>query len=158
MTKELVLSQGKVALVDDEDYEWANQWNWCAEKKRNGRFYAGRFDRITKQQLVLHREILQAPKRMQVDHINGDGLDNRRSNLRLATHTENLRNRGMNSNNRSGYKGVSWHKQRGKWCAKIMVGRRGISLGLFFDPVEAALAYDEAARNYFGEFAWTNFK
>lgn len=92
-----------------------------------------------------------------VDHINRDPLDNRLCNLRSATKSTNGMNRGLNQNNTSGYKGVSWKKRRSKWTARVRVGRREVSCGYFIDPVDAAIAYDIAALRLHGEFAWTNF-
>lgn len=159
MTKELILSQDKVALVDDKDHEWASQWKWSAMvlgkrvyAVRAGKILSG--GRIT---IYLHREILKAPIGVDVDHINGDGLDNRRSNLRLATRSENMGNRPMQANNSSGFKGVTWNKKLNKWQAQIKGRGRSITLGCFDNLEEAALIYDEAARKYFGEFARLNF-
>jgi len=105
----------------------------------------------------MHRVILDAPMNMLVDHINGNGLDNRRENLRICTNTENLRNRGKDRDNTSGYKGVVIKKGEKKFRAQIRVNQKTIHLGSFSTPEEAARAYDDAAREYFGEFAWTNF-
>lgn len=88
-----------------------------------------------------------------IDHINGDRCDNRFSNLRLATRTENCMNRKMQSNNNSGIKGVSWNEQRRKWIAKIRVNRRLLHLGGFVRIEDAAAAYERAAHKYYGEFA-----
>jgi hypothetical protein len=90
------------------------------------------------------------------DHANRDGLDNRRVNLRIATKSQNQANHGPHSDNTSGYKGVHWHRQARKWHASINVNKKRFYLGLFVDPVEAARAYNEAALEHFGEFAWLN--
>ena len=102
----------------------------------------------------MHNVIAGAP---QVDHVNGDGLDNRRANLRPASTAQNARNRSRPSTNRSGFKGVSWVRDRGHWRAGIKVDGRSLNLGSFADPVEAAKAYDEAARRLHGKFARPNF-
>lgn len=158
MTKELILSQGKVALVDDEDYEWLNQWKWYALVNNRGTFYAVRseYGPQKRKTIILHRVILIAPVGMHVDHINGDGLDNRRCNLRLSTNSENLSNRTRTKKNTSGFKGVYWYKSNKKWTAQICVNFRKIYLGMYDDPKEAAHAYDKAAIEHFGEFAKTN--
>lgn len=160
MTKEIQLTQGKVALVDDDVYEWASKFKWHARRDES-RFYVQRkiknFLGEWAVTLHLHREIMDAPVDMTVDHINGDGLDCRRENMRLATNTENGCNRRPNANNTSGYKGVTLHKQMGRWRARIMVNQKPIHLGFFNDLVEAAQAYDNAAIEYHGEFARLNF-
>lgn len=158
MTKEIPLTQGKVAIVDNDVYEWASQWKWYAQKHRNT-YYVRRGVWQTGKVLSvnLHREIMNAPKGVQVDHINGDGLDNRRSNLRLATNTENSCNQSKQSNNTSGFKGVYWHKVVKKWQVCIRKNYHLIYIGYYNTPEEAALAYDKAALEHFGEFAKTNY-
>ena len=156
MAKEIPLTQGKVAIVDDEDYERLKGYSWQYNRKRG---YAQRIaEKNGKRAAVyLHREIMQPPPGMQVDHINGDKLDNRRNNLRIVTNQQNQ----YNSKSRKGiskYKGVSWHKTAGKWRAYIGVDGKFKHLGLFTDEKEAALAYDRAARELFGEYAKTNFQ
>ena len=110
-----------------------------------------------KVKLYIHRLIMDAPKGMDVDHINGNPLDNRKSNLRICTHAENQRNKGAYKNNTSGYKGVSWYKRDKKWIAGIKHNNKGIYIGLFEDKEEAARAYDKKAKELHGEFAYLNF-
>ena len=157
MTKKILLSKDKYALVDDEDYLWLNEYKWCC----NGQGYAmrGKWNKMKKvnDHFIMHREILHAPDGIEVDHINGNRLDNRKENLRLSTKVENGRNRGLNSNNSSGYKGVSYKKSRHNWQARINVKGKRIWLGQGNSPEEAARIYDIGALKYFGEFAWTNF-
>jgi hypothetical protein len=105
----------------------------------------------------MHRLIMDAPANMQVDHIDGDGLNNTRSNLRLCSNMQNCHNQGVAANNKSGYRGVSWDARRGKWRAVIMVNGRLRSLGYHATPADAAIAYDSAARQLFGEYARLNF-
>jgi HNH endonuclease len=102
-------------------------------------------------------QIMRAPDGMEVDHINGDGLCNLRENLRVCTKAENMRNRGKQINNTSGYKGVYFNKHAKKFSAQIKLYGKAIYLGLYDSPVEAARAYDAKARELFGEFAVTNF-
>jgi hypothetical protein len=104
----------------------------------------------------MHRAILSAPLGTQVDHINHILLDNRRENLRLATGTQNQGNRRMSANNRSGFKGVYWSKDRNLWVGQIRVAKKTYWLGYFETAKDAARAYDTAAREAFGEFAFLN--
>lgn len=156
--KEIPLTHGLVALVDDEDFEWLSQWRWAARKGRNT-FYAMRqvgkypFDK----NVHMHREIMQTPNGMVTDHIDKNGCNNQRSNLRVCTDTQNKANRGKQCNNTSGFKGVTWNKYEGRWVSKIEVSGKTLSLGYFSDPEIAARAYDEAAKKYHGEFANLNF-
>ena len=105
----------------------------------------------------MHRVILNTPMGMDTDHINGNGLDNRRCNLRICTHAENISNQRKYSNTMlSKFKGVSWDKSRNRWIVYIGVHPKRIFLGRFKTEIDAAIAYDNAARKYFGEFACTN--
>jgi hypothetical protein len=106
----------------------------------------------------MHREIMNAPDDLHVDHINGNGLDNRESNLRLATSAQNTWNRDKNKNNTTGFKGVTCDKGRGKFRAQIRVNGKHVHLGWFDDPRKAAVAYDSGVRKYHGTFGCTNFK
>jgi len=145
--KSIPLSQGKFALVDDDDYEWISKKKWYFR----GNGYAAH------RGVLMHRAILKTPKGMSTDHIDGNKLNNQKSNLRICTHTENIQNSKRNSGNVSGYKGVSQDKARGRWRAYIKSNKRMIHLGYFLTAEDAAHAYDEAARKYHGEFARTNF-
>lgn len=158
--REIELTQGKVAVVSDQYFEWLNQWNWSAIKYRDT-WYAKRNIGtwpVSNKTILMHREITNALGGMQVDHIDGNGLNNQLHNLRLATDSQNKANRGKQRNNKSGYKGVSWDSRARKWNAQIQVNRRCVHLGYFTDPIEAARAYDAAAPEYFGEFARLNFQ
>lgn len=158
MTKQIPLTQGKVTIIDDEDFARFGSVKWRVMTIR-GKWYALRTAgmRPFRHTELLHRAILNAAKDIDVDHINGDTLDNRRANLRLATNAENLRNRGKNKNNTSGYKGVTWDKYRQKWQARIKVNGKLLDLGRFETAEDAARTYDESARELHGEFAQTNF-
>lgn len=157
--KEIPLTQDKVAIVDDGDFEWLNQWKWHAHR-RHGIWYALRGIVVAKKPVAIrmHRMILDAPIGVQVDHINGDGLRNTRDNLRLVTDQQNRFNGRLYANNTSGYKGVSLFRPTGKWCAHIGFNGKRKNLGYFGTPEEAASAYDNAARKLFGEFARLNFR
>jgi hypothetical protein len=101
----------------------------------------------------MHRVILNTPDGMKTDHINNDKLDNRRCNLRVCTDAQNMRNRGKQANNTSGYKGVFWSIPAGRWRAQIRLNRKSIHLGLFYSKEEAYEKYKKAEKEYFGEFA-----
>ena len=158
--REILLSQGKIAQVDDEDYEWLTQFKWCVVNQ-HGYWYVERKIRYgcNRMSQKMHSLIMQAPKGMQVDHINHNGLDNRRSNLRICTRAENQHNRlPIKRNQTSIFKGVTWNNTCHKWRARISINNTRILLGDFNSELEAAHAYDEAARKYYGEFAYTNFR
>lgn len=148
--KEIPLTQGRVALVDDEDYECLASFRWCANRK-GSTFYA--VFRDHKKSTYMHRLLLSAPADMLVDHISGDGLDNRRQNIRLATRAQNGMNRGRPANNTSGFKGVHFEVRTGRWRADIASEGGSKCLGRFPDPEEAYAAYCDAAKELHGEFA-----
>ena len=154
---------GRVALVDDRDYELVSQHKWYVRESQatptrratgpyaianTGRGRANR--RVTS----MHVLIMGMPG---IDHINHDGLDNQRHNLRPANHGQNGANQRAQEGRSSQYKGVSWEKRRNSWRAFIKVSQEYRSLGNYASEVEAAYAYDTAAREAFGEFACTNF-
>jgi len=150
------LTQGKFAIVDAEDYDRLAKYKWHCRRSKN-KFYAYRTERKTRKTIGMHREILGAPPGLLVDHIDGNGLNNRKSNLRLCTYSQNTYNRRPNRNSISKYKGVTYHKRNKKWEAKIILNGKFIYLGGFDDEIEAALAYDRKAAELFGEFAYLNF-
>lgn len=155
MTKRIRISDDSYVLVDAEDYEWLIKWRWSA----NGNGYAVRGKHIGNrkyQKIYMHREIAKAEKGEQVDHINGDKSDNRKENLRTASHADNSRNIGLRKNNTSGYKGVIFDRGRRKWRAEIKVNYENIHLGMFDCKIEAAKKYNEAAIKYHGDFANLN--
>jgi HNH endonuclease len=161
--KRIALSQGKYALVDDEDYQELNKYKWHTYLSTNKKYYASRNSpRIkgVKHLIKMHRMIMGCEKAdgKNVDHINGDTLDNRRSNLRLCTVQENNLNKGRQINNKSGYKGVYKHSQYDVYVAQIKVGKKRIHIGVYKTAIDGAKAYDEMARIHHGEFAWQNLK
>lgn len=146
-------------LVDPEDMWLLETYKWTVVRPETAKTdYAERCTSFSgkRKTLRLHRVIMDAPDGIDVDHKNGNGLDNRRENLRLATRSQNKANVGLPLTNISGRKGVSWHRATGKWRAQIWFGERHIHLGLFTDLDEAARAYDRAAIECYGEFALTN--
>ena len=153
--KEIDLTQGKKAIVDDEDFEWLSQWKWCYDGN-----YAVRHSPTVngkRRPIWMHREIMKTPEGMETDHRDMDKINNRKENLRICLLSENQRNRVAYANNTSGYKGVTWNRRDKEWRAQITVESRIIQLGGFRTAEEAALAYDEAALKYHGEFARGNF-
>lgn len=145
--------------ISPEDAQRVLLFKWSFTHGPDGGTYVRAIDRSTSppRQIKMHRYLLDAQDGAQVDHINGDTLDNRRSNLRLATPSQNQGNRAKQAHATSKFKGVSWHKKAGKWRATISVNRKQIHLGFYTQQEHAALAYDEAARHHFGEFARPNF-
>lgn len=148
MTRHISIKGGNTALVDDIDYEWLSQYKWhlhnrgyvtCAPQ-RNIKLY-------------MHRMIMRPSEDNVVDHIDGNKLNNTRANLRICNHRDNSRNAHIRANGTSKYKGVYWSALRGYWVARI----NNTHLGCFHDEVEAAKAYDRAARSSFGAFARLNF-
>ena len=148
------LTKGQVALVDDGSFNLLSQYRWHAGKNPNGKFYARR--KSNGENEHMHRMILNAPNGLDVDHVNGDSLDNRRANLRLCTRSENNMNRGVQCNNSSGYKGVTWNKRKNKFCAQIRKEKRHYHCGYFDKPKDAAISYDMVALMLYGDFAITN--
>lgn len=172
--KHIELTKNKIAVIDDEDYKLISLNQWYEDKN-----YAVRVITIQKsnkikgikskrERIYMHTVILEnklgrkLKKEEEVDHINGNGLDNRRCNLRPCTHSQNQAN-GVkyktynHQKTTSKYKGVSWRKDCSKWHARIRYQKKLIHLGHFNDEIRAAEVYDEAAKKYFGEFARINF-
>lgn len=154
--KKIPLTQGFEALIDDSDYAEVSRFNWHAQRRR-GRVYAAcRMGPGGSGIVYLHRFLI--PGVPQVDHRYGNGLDNRRKNLRPATNKQNHQGHCHKFEGASSiYRGVSWYSRYAKWRARIRVEDREISLGYFPLEKDAARAYDTAARKYFGEFASPNF-
>ena len=155
--KQLLITKGKFTLLDDDDYERLGQvkvqyscgYASFPVKDKSGKYH----------NQSLHRFIVNAPKGMEVDHINGDRLDNRRVNLRICTRLENAKNRSISKLNKSGFKGVHFcrdRKRRKVWMASIRVDGKRITLGRYFNILEAALMYNQAAKQYHGQFAKLN--
>lgn len=160
-TKEIPLTRGLVAIIDAEDYEIVNQYKWCAvqagRSKEVFRAATSIGTRKNRKWIKMHRLIMFAKKDQDVDHIDGNPLNNTRSNLRLATRHQNCMNKKKSPNRSSKYKGVWWDTWNRKWRARISFKGRDISLGSFKDERAAARAYDKAAKLLFGEFARLNF-
>ena len=160
--REIELSQGMIALVNDDDYGRINSSKWCVARGRQGRLVAMRTDRNDEQQrtVLMHREIIGEnliPKGFVIDHINGNPLDNRRQNLRICKRGQNTKNCKKYTNNTTGFMGVHYNIRLNKWTAKIQSNGISYWLGTFVSPMEAAMAYDEAASDLHNEFATLNF-
>jgi hypothetical protein len=154
--KEIILPNNKVALVDDDDYEYINQWKWHC----NTDGYAVRNIWIRNEAnkkvcrgISMHRTIAKTPKGMETDHINHQILDNRRSNLRICTNSQNHINLKKTNNKTSGVRGVSWGKKEKHWRAQIELNGKKYYLGIFNNIEDAAVAYKSKAIELFGEFA-----
>lgn len=154
--KEIKLTRGRVALVDDEDYDYLNQWKWHLLKDKNN-YYAVRITCINKVKsgIRMHRVIMRTPPELVVDHIDHNGLNNQKGNLRNCTISQN--NKNVISTGRSKFLGVYFSE--GKYIkAQIKINGKTTSLGLFKTEEEAAQAYDNMAKIHHGEFANLNFK
>lgn len=150
MVKTLLLS-----IIDDDDYDLIAKYSWSIDSngyaRHNLYIQNQKYKRIT-----IHRLVMNAKINQQIDHINGNKLDNRKHNLRFCDKYQNAMNCKIHKHNTSGYKGVCWHKQSKKWRAYIVINDKQLSLGLFNNKKQAANAYNKKAKELFGEFARTN--
>lgn len=156
--KEIELTKGQVALVDDLDYIILSAWKWVASKNGNT-FYALRhfMEGGKKHKIYMHRYLMgETDKKVFIDHRDRNGLNNQRDNLRVCTKAQNYANRNKAKNCSSKYVGVSWHKKSGKWAVMLCKDYKPIYIGLFTSEEAAAKAYNEAAIRIHGEFATTN--
>lgn len=160
--KLIPLSQGKFAQVDDSDYEWLMNWKWCAVKGYGNYYsqrgiYLGVIDgKKTSTPLKMHRAIMKPEKGFVVDHIDGDGLNNQRANLRVCLPRENTANRKPSKNGTSKYLGVMWCPSRNNWRVRITSNKKKVHVGEFRSEEDAALAYNRKAIELHGEFARLN--
>ncbi len=161
--KEIQLTKGKLALIDDDDFERVNQWKWTwmpgKNSGKNSLGYAFRNMRIEGKQtcILLHRFIMNAPKDFEVDHWDNDGLNCQKKNLRICSKGQNQHNQKARKGGSSDFKGVSFYKANGKFGAYITLNGKLKFLGYFVEETEAAKAYDKAASDLFGESAQLNF-
>lgn len=157
--KEIPLTQGQVALVDDADYDWLMTMKWHAWRpRRTGIFYARTsFWSPRPGTKCMHQYLVDTPAGMEIDHIDRNGLNNQRHNLRAVPRWVNLTNRGMNRRNSSGFRGVCRSDGCESWRAQLSVQGKSLHLGNFPTPEEAARAYDAAAIEYRGEYTLLNF-
>jgi hypothetical protein len=146
------LTKGYEAIIDAADVPLVEGVNWWAKISRITVYAAAKLPSPQRGDKLMHRAIMNTPSKMETDHIDGDGLNNRRSNLRIATTSENQRNRGLSANNTSGFKGVSWQKRTKKWRAEIRSNGVYWWLGDFDTPEAAHAAYVAASERLHGEF------
>jgi len=159
--RKILLTQGKFAIVDPEDYYRLAKFKWHLAKSPTSS-YAARWQRLqaknTRKKIWMHHQVIHISKHLLCDHINHNGLDNRKANLRPATVSQNLCNRQKRkSKTRSKYKGLEWDKIQKKWKARIQLNNQRIYLGSFASEIDAAKAYDNTAKKYHREFASLNF-
>jgi hypothetical protein len=148
------LTRGRFAIVDADDYPRLSKYTWFAEGTQKN-YYAVR--KQNGKSIKMHRQITNAPDHLVVDHIDHQGLNNRKQNLRPCTFAQNCRNSRATARKTSKYKGVHWHKGQKKWAAQITADKKSYHLGYFYDEIAAARAYDKAARKLHGQFASLNF-
>jgi hypothetical protein len=156
--KQIPLTAGKVALIDDEDFDLVSQYYCCYDPKGYAlcKKYMGKVGKVSKWKVYrMHRLILGFPEGMSVDHINHDTLDNRKINLRICTHAQNMKNQTSQVGS-SIYKGVCFNKEQKKWRAAITASGKRVYLGDFKTQEAAAIAYNKAAAELHGEFACLN--
>jgi hypothetical protein len=158
MVKEIPLTLGLFSFVDDEDFDELNKYNWCANESATtkGLFYALR-NGGNKTHIFMHRQIMKLHKGEIVDHINHNGLDNRKCNLRICEHSQNLMNHKLYKSNTSGLHNVYWSEHNHKWRAYIQKNKKKIMLGDFNSKEEAGKSYDKKAKEIYGDFAVLNF-
>jgi len=156
--KEIRLNKERVALVDDDNYEWLNQWKWSWKPDRHGGYATRIESRPVRRLISMSRLIMGEPEGLEVDHINQDKLDNRKENLRVCTTLENSRNKSITKSNKTGYKGVSEYPRYNCYRARISIDGKDRFLGYFDEIKDAAREYDKKAKELFGEFAVLNFQ
>jgi len=157
MTKELKLYKEIVSIVDDEDYEKLKdiRWGFDGRYAYTKKYFFNDDGEYKYKKFYLHRVIMNTPKGLDTDHINGNKLDNRRANLRIATRSQNNANQ-RKTRGTSRYKGVCWFKQKSKWKAEIKLNGKRKHLGLFENEYDAAMAYNKAAKERFNSYAKLN--
>ena len=162
--KLLPLTKDKFALVDDDDYYWLSQWNWFAVEIKNT-WYARRSKKKgvlrsnEKYEIYLHRIVMRCSDiDFVIDHLDKNGLNNQKENLRMCTKSENNKHTSSHKNSSSQYLGVSYDKNRNKWSANLMNNGKRILFKRYNTEIEAAKAYDITAKTQFGVYANLNFK
>lgn len=160
--REIILINNKgIILVDDEDYNFLNQFRWYLRRsnKRNNQLgYAQTPITINRKQtsIIMHKILIDIPNGMVIDHINHNTFDNRKSNLRIVTKSQNQMNKLPQKGKISKFKGVNWDKNLKKWKSRCSLNRKQYYLGLFEDEIDAARAYNIKAKELHGEYAYLN--
>ena len=149
--KKIPLTQGKFALVDDEDFDWLNQWKW----HYGGRGYAVRTVNHS-EKIYMHRVLLKPSKGKETDHKNMNRLDNRKNNLRICDARQNQLNTNPNSRNTSGYRNIYWNTGARKWCIYLRINKKNKFMGYFLNKIDAVRKYNKIVKDYYGEFARLN--
>ena len=152
-----IRGKDKFALIDNEDYEYLSQFKWYFSGRYIYRVeYKHEYENRKRKIIKMHRLINQTPKNFDTDHRDNNTFNNQKNNLRTCTRKQNAQNQKLSKNNISGYKGVYWAKANKKWAGRIYINGKRIFLGVFDFPEFAAIAYNLAAKKYFGEFARLN--
>jgi len=156
--KRIPLTQGKEAIIDIEDWKLVKDYKWCVRKDHSTFYaYTGASKKRNHKNIQMHRLLMSVTKDKQVDHINHNGLDNRKSNLRVCSHSQNQQNKEPQKNVSSRYKGVVAVKNKKKWIAQIRINNKLNYLGYFDNEIEAAKAYDRASLKFHKEYGYLNF-
>lgn len=155
--RKIKLSQGKYAIVDDEDFKQLNKHKWHYALYKKGKGYAKSNNHKGFPKLIrMHRIIMNAKKGQEVDHINGNTIDNRKSNLRIVTRSQNMMNTGLRNTNTSGYKGICFDKRYKRWCSYTWKNGKQIYLGSSKSKKQAAIIYNIGVEKYHGSYALLN--
>lgn len=154
MDKLIYLYGGKVTVVDEEDYEELSKYKWSLTS--NGYAKRTECNNIGRKTVRMHRQIMKVNENQELDHINGDKLDNRKGNLRIVTHGQNMFNKKRYANASSKYKGVRFYNVTNKWISRIGINRERIHIGYYATEEAAAKAYNNKAKELFGEYARLN--
>lgn len=155
--KEIHLTKGLIALVDESDFEWISDFKWCASNGAAIRSIGIKVDgKWRSRSILMHREIMQCPESLEVDHIDGNRLNNQRSNLRICTHSDNQKNRRKKCASSSKYRGVSFVPRTNRWLGRVESNGKLVLNHLFRTEIEAAQACNFAYIRHHGQFACLN--
>ncbi len=154
--KVIHLTQNKVTWLDNEDFERVNKYKWHANKKTTGVFYAYRKQWIPEKQkyitIIMHRFIMNCPEDMEIDHIDHNGLNNQKSNLKICSHADNMRNIKVRRTSNSGFRGISWDKKNKKWRITICKEKKFYNRGRFTELEDAVKEHRKSFKEIFGYY------